>query len=225
MRAVTSRDSSAAGTRSPRATGTAETRPTASALPKRCSQRGARAAAVGKALDRRLRLVAEHELELPELIGLKAARRFEPLPKRLELERRHRLEDVELRDQHLEDGEDALQRVLRAIRIARVEQRDHAIDFVQHLLEPQLVDLVNDDEEHFVVFGSFGARPLQREQLIDRQIGSVSDGTVVHHHSLQGGRPVGGPSPVPEACLIGVNRWRAIQQPGAQFFNRLDSRR
>ena len=62
------------------------------------------------------RLAAQHELELPELIGLESARRFEPLAKRQELERRHRLEDVELRDQHLEDRQDALERVLRAVR-------------------------------------------------------------------------------------------------------------
>ena len=107
--------------------------------------------------------MAEHELELPELIGLKSARRLEPLPERLELERRHGLEDVELRDQHLENGEDPLQRMLRPVRIARLEERDDVIDFVQHLLEPQLVDLVNDDEEHLVVFGAFGARALQRQ--------------------------------------------------------------
>ena len=53
--------------------------------------------------------------------------------------------------------------MLRAIRIARLEERDDVIDFVQHLLEPQLVDLVNDDEEHLVVFGAFGARALQRQ--------------------------------------------------------------
>ncbi len=67
-----------------------------------------------------------------------------------------------------------------------VEQIDHVIDFMQHLLEPQLIDLVNDDEEHFIVFGSLRAWTLQREQLIDRQIRSIGDRTVVHHHSLQG---------------------------------------
>ena len=42
-----------------------------------------------------------------------------------------------------------------------------AIELVQQLLEPQLVDLVNDDEEHLVVLGPLGARLLQREQLVD----------------------------------------------------------
>ena len=62
----------------------------------------------------------------------------------------------------------ALQRVLRAVQLARIEQRDHVIDFVQHLLEPQLVDLVNDDEQHLVVFGAFGSRALQRRAAHQR---------------------------------------------------------
>ena len=57
---------------------------------------------------------------------------------------------------------------------------DHVIDFVQHLLEPQLVDLVNDDEEHFVMLGAFRARPLQLEQLVDREVAAVGDGGVLH---------------------------------------------
>ena len=70
--------------------------------------------------------------------------------------------------------------MLRAIRVAGLEQDDHAIDFVQHLLEPQLVDLVNDDEEHLVMFGAFRARPLQLEQLVDREIAAVGDGGILH---------------------------------------------
>ena len=63
-------------------------------------------------------LFAQHELELPELIRLKPARRFEPLSKRLELERGHCLENVELCNQDFEDRQDALQRMLRAIGVA-----------------------------------------------------------------------------------------------------------
>ena len=51
-----------------------------------------------------------------------------------------------------------------------------AIEFVEQLLEPQLVDLVDDDEEQLVVFGPVGARLLQREQLVELQIVRVGDG-------------------------------------------------
>ena len=119
--------------------------------------------------------LAEHELELAELIRLEAAGLLEPLAERLELERGHRLEDVELRDQDLQDGEDALQRVLGAVGVVGVEQRTDAVELVEDFLEPELVDLVDDDEEQLVVFRSVGAGLLQRQQLIDLQVGVVGD--------------------------------------------------
>ena len=76
------------------------TRPRASAR-RRLLERGARAAARAEPLDRAARLPAEHELELPKLIRLEAARCLKPVSKRQELERRHRLEDVHLRHEHL----------------------------------------------------------------------------------------------------------------------------
>ena len=47
---------------------------------------------------------------------------------------------------------------------------------MQHLLEPQLVHLVDDDEEQLVVLGPGRAGTLQREQLVDVQIAVVGDG-------------------------------------------------
>src|SRR5206468_1897866 len=97
-------------------------------------------------------------------IGLKPARRLQPFAKAEELERRHRLEDVELRYHHLQNRENAFQRVLRAVRLIVFEQAPDVIEFVQQFLEPQLVYLMNDDEEHLVVFGPGGARLLEREE-------------------------------------------------------------
>ena len=51
-----------------------------------------------------------------------------------------------------------------------------AIELVQQLLEPELVDLVNDDEQHLVVLGPVRARLLQRQELVDLQVGAVRDG-------------------------------------------------
>src|SRR5436190_9123723 len=138
-------------------------------------QRGAGAARFRKALDRALRLQPEQELDLPELVRLKAAGRVQPLAKTEELERRHGLEDIELRHHHLENGENALERVLRAVRLVALEQPADAIEFVQQLLEPQLVDLVNDDEQHLVVLRSGRARLLQRQELVDLQVTRVSE--------------------------------------------------
>ena len=143
-------------------------------------QRGAGAAAGREAIEGGLTAPAEHELELTELVRLEAAGLLEPLAERLELQRRHRLEDVELRDQHLEDGEDALHRVLRAGGVVDVEQGAHPVELVQDLLEPELVDLVDDDEQQLVVLGAVGARLLQAEQLVNLQVGVVGDGGAVH---------------------------------------------
>ena len=70
--------------------------------------------------------------------------------------------------------------MLRAKRVARVEQRHYVIHFVKHLLEPQLVDLVNNDEEHLVVLGPLGPRSLEREQFVDGQVVSVGDGFIAN---------------------------------------------
>ena len=86
-------------------------------------------ASLGEARERAFVLRAEHELDLPELVRLKSARGLETRTERQELERRHRLEDVELRDQHLEDRQNPLERVLRAMGLVAPEaalRRDRA---------------------------------------------------------------------------------------------------
>ena len=65
-----------------------------------------------------------------------------------------------------------------------VSSSEHAVELVQQLLEPQLVHLVDDDEEHLVVLGARGSRLLEREQLVDLQVAAVGDGSVrLWHHS------------------------------------------
>ena len=131
------------------------------------------ARAFGKARDGLLVLVPQDEFDLPELVRLKSAGGLQPLAKRQELARRHRLEDVELRDEHLEDRQDSLERVLRTMRLARAQQPRHVIELVQELLEPELVHLVDHDEEHLVMLGALGARLLKREELVDLEIAGV----------------------------------------------------
>src|SRR5436305_12749747 len=58
----------------------------------------------------------------------------------------------------------------RAEQIARAEVALHLLEFVQELLKPELVRLVNDDEEHLIVLGRTGARALQREQFLEIEI-------------------------------------------------------
>jgi hypothetical protein len=64
-------------------------------------ERRPRAGPLAKAVDGRPRLEPQDELELAELVRLEPAGRLEPVPEAQKLERRHRLQNVELRHHHL----------------------------------------------------------------------------------------------------------------------------
>ncbi len=130
-------------------------------------------------LEHRRPAVAEQELELAELRRLEAARRLEP--------RAEQANDIGVMVSRMstcatigsEDGQHPLQGVadlrgqVRLLAVA-VEEPAEVVELVQHLLEPQLVDLVDDDEEVLVVLGVgpvlAGARHLQLEELFDLEI-------------------------------------------------------
>jgi hypothetical protein len=157
-----------------------------------------------KTPDDLFRLHAQQELDLSELVRLKTAGRIEPIAEAEELERRHRFEDVELRDHDLEDRQDPFQRVLRAVRFVRFEELHDAIELVQQFLEPELVDLVDDDEQRLVVFWSRGARLLQRQEIVELEIALVCRGRLrVFRH---GARPEGSISAPADPPLVELNR-------------------
>ena len=54
--------------------------------------------------------------------------------------------------------------------------RHEMIHLVQHALEPQLARLMHDDEQQLVGMLGHHARTLQREQLVEREIGPVRHG-------------------------------------------------
>ena len=128
------------------------------------------------AVERRLSLEAEQELQLAELERLESASRLEALAEREELERGHGLEHVDLGDRHLEDREDALEGRERARRVPLSQQGLQVVELVQHLLEPQLVDLVNDDEQRLIVLRPVRERLLEREKLVELEVAGVRDG-------------------------------------------------
>ena len=124
-------------------------------------QRRSRAAPRRKPGNGAVVLPAKHEFNLPELIRLETACRLKAQPEGEELERCHRFENVELRNHHLEDGENPLQSVLRAGRVIVREQTRDAAELVEQFLEPELAHLVDDDEEHLIVLGAFRPGLLQ----------------------------------------------------------------
>ena len=128
------------------------------------------------ALQRGLVLGAEHEFQLPELRRLEAAPRLQPRPEGEKFQRRHGLEHVDLGHHHLEDGEDPLQGVERARRVLPREERLQIIHLVDQLLEPELIDLMHDDEERLVVLRPVGERLLEGEKLLQLEVALVGDG-------------------------------------------------
>jgi hypothetical protein len=95
-------------------------------------------------------------LDQSKLKRLKARSGKQVIAKIEEICRRHSLEHVELGDQQLQDLVDARERVHDARHrfvadgIGRKVPLD-AVELVQSLLEPKLVGLVDDDEQHLVV--------------------------------------------------------------------------
>ena len=93
--------------------------------------------------------------------------------KLIELLRRHRLENVDLLFDQPLDCVNAAKMLRDAEQIVAVERRHGCVDLVQQLLEPELVDLMDDDEEHLVVVLRPRERLLQAEKLLYLQIGTI----------------------------------------------------
>ena len=136
----------------------------------------ARALVVGEPpepLDERRVLVAGHELELAELHGLEPARGGQPVPELQEVLRGHGLDDVDLVHQDTLDRRHPAQQVKRPPAPAVEHGVAGRAQLVQQLLEPQLVGLVDRDEEQLVVGRRVGLQHLLAQQLRQTQVRAV----------------------------------------------------
>ena len=68
--------------------------------------------------------------------------------------------------------------------VVGAEQLDHVVELPQDLLEPQLVDLVHDDEQQLVVLRAVRSGHLETEQIVDPEIARVRDGGIAHSPSV-----------------------------------------
>ncbi len=91
-------------------------------------------------------LDAEGELDLAELAGLEATGVGQERAETRKFGRRHGLQDVDLSDESLQDLQHTLQMVACRIHFVVVQFGDNEVEFVQELLEPEFVDLMDDDE-------------------------------------------------------------------------------
>src|SRR5262249_28457042 len=95
---------------------------------------------------------AEEGLDLAQLRRLEAARGDEPVAELQVVARGERLHHAEVRDRLLEDGDDALERSrgrgeLHVRHRVLPEDVARGRELAQHELEPELVHLMDDDEE------------------------------------------------------------------------------
>ena len=127
---------------------------------------------------------AEHGFDLAELFALETGGAVQHFAELEEIERRHRLEHVDLVIEQLPDLDHALEAMHDHVHVGAVIIRGR---FAQHfagreqlmqdLFEPKLVGLVHDDEEHFIVRDELAfleaERLLQFEQPLDPEVIAV----------------------------------------------------
>src|SRR5258708_8952266 len=118
-------------------------------------------------------LQAGQELDLAELHRLEAAGPRKLRAKGEESLRRHRLQDIDLLDEKLFDDVDALQVMKRKEHVVGIDSVARGRQLEEHDLEPQLVDLVGDDEKQLVMLG---AQPvLKLEELRHLEVCAVGE--------------------------------------------------
>ena len=118
-------------------------------------------------------LETREKFDLAKLDRLESAGRRELRTEGEKVLRRHRLEDLDLLDEDLLDDADAVQVVAREEDVVRVDPIPRRFELKQDDLEPQLVDLVRDDEQQLVVLG---AEPvLKLEQLGHLEVCAVRE--------------------------------------------------
>ncbi len=160
-------------------------------LAHRLAQRRERRLVLAHPLDQPRVLGAAEEFEPAELHRLEAACRAQVVAELREVDGEHGFEQRDLLDQQVLDGVQAVEQLGGAQRLVLVQPVAHRADFVQHLLEPQLVHLMADDEEQPVVVRRTRQLALQRQQLRHfevRGVGQLGGGRGRFGHRVVGGK-------------------------------------
>ena len=129
-------------------------------------------------------LEAEEELDLPELDRLEPGGRIQVIAEAEEVLRPHRLQDPHLVDEQALDLHHAAQKPRPLVDVVLLDLLRRAVHLVEDELEPELVDLMNDDEERFVVVRGRGEALLQLEELRDPEVRAVGERLVRHEEMV-----------------------------------------
>jgi hypothetical protein len=133
---------------------------------------------------------AQARLDQAELQALEAGGGHQKVAEVEEVHGRHGLEHVELLDQELLDLDDALDAVDGRAQAGVVGARAgedllDAVELEQDDLEPELVGLVDDDEQHLVVRRpavQLALAPLAGQQALELQVLGVAERCVALRH-------------------------------------------
>ena len=147
----------------------------------------------GAAVEAQAILAAQTELDLDqaELQALEAGRRKQHVAELEEVERRHSLQHVDLLQEQALDPADPLERLDGESELAVVGHRagEDPVDpgqLEQDLFEPQLVGLMDDDEQHLVVRrppGQLALTLLAVEQPVELQMLAIAE-ALLHVHRI-----------------------------------------
>ena len=88
---------------------------------------------------------------------------------------RHRLEHLDVVDQDAFDRVDPREVVARAFGVVLEQPVADRLELEDQLLEPQLVRLMDDDEQELVVHGRIRTQPLEPDQLGDGEVLAVGE--------------------------------------------------
>ena len=132
---------------------------------------------------------------------------------REEVLRRHRLEDLDVLDQDALDRVHPLQVVTRALGIPCEEAIADRLQLEQQLLEPELVRLVDHDEQELVVDGGIRQELLEREELRELQVAAVGEEVSTSRSRSSGRIDAAAPPSSPEPS---EEPYRALSVPSAE---------
>jgi len=133
-------------------------------------------------------LQARQELDLPVLHRLETARGLELRPEREEVLRGHRLEHVDLFDEQALDDTHSPKQVTDTWDLACQHRVACRLELEEQLLEPELVDLMDGDEQQLVV--GLGAAPLGRQQGLQSEVGAVVEPATFLPEGLAHSQPI-----------------------------------
>ena len=105
---------------------------------------------------------------------LEAAAGLQSLAERVEGPGGHRFQNVQLTNQGFQDGAAPSKRGMGAPLCTSEEIRFDFFQFVQEQFEPQFIDLMDDNEKHFIVLSRIAADMLKIQQLVQFKIARVS---------------------------------------------------